>query len=122
MAKTMEHLSEFVFINVAKMTLARRDAYLAHINQPGKLLETSNRKERARIPTTPHARPRVSLIINDNQCSKFLLSKRLAGSTQTLIVNQDQQAGPGTVKYQTLNSCVNLNFYCINTSYPMDNC
>ena len=29
MAKTMEHLSEFVFINVASMTLARRDAYLA---------------------------------------------------------------------------------------------
>ena len=31
MAKTMEHLSEFVFINVANMTLARRDAYLAHV-------------------------------------------------------------------------------------------
>ena len=30
MAKTMEHLSEFVFITVANMTLARRDAYLAH--------------------------------------------------------------------------------------------
>ena len=30
-AKTMEHLSEFVFINVANMTLARRDAYLAHV-------------------------------------------------------------------------------------------
>ena len=31
MAETMEHLSEFVFINVANMTLARRDAYLAHV-------------------------------------------------------------------------------------------
>ena len=31
MAKTMEHLSEFVFINVANMTLARRDDYLAHV-------------------------------------------------------------------------------------------
>ena len=31
MAKTMEHLSEFVFINVANLTLASRDAYLAHI-------------------------------------------------------------------------------------------
>ena len=31
MAKTMEHLVEFVFINVANMTLARRDAYLAHV-------------------------------------------------------------------------------------------
>ena len=28
MGKTMEHLSEFVFINVANMTLTRRDAYL----------------------------------------------------------------------------------------------
>ena len=31
MAKTKEHLSEFVFINMANMTLARRDAYLAHV-------------------------------------------------------------------------------------------
>ena len=31
MAKAMEHLSEFVFINLANMTLARRDAYLAHV-------------------------------------------------------------------------------------------
>ena len=31
MAKTMKHLSEFVFINVANMTLTRRDAYLAHV-------------------------------------------------------------------------------------------
>ena len=31
MAKTMKHLSKFVFINVANMTLARRDAYLAHV-------------------------------------------------------------------------------------------
>ena len=31
MAKTMEHLSEFVFINVANMTLARRDSYLTHV-------------------------------------------------------------------------------------------
>ena len=31
MAKTMEHLSEFALINVANMTLARKDAYLAHV-------------------------------------------------------------------------------------------
>ena len=31
MAKTMEHLSEFVLINMANVTLARRDAYLAHV-------------------------------------------------------------------------------------------
>ena len=31
MAKTVERLSEFVFISVAHMTLARRDAYLAHV-------------------------------------------------------------------------------------------
>ena len=31
MAKTIEHLSEFVFINIANMTLARRDRYLAHV-------------------------------------------------------------------------------------------
>ena len=31
MAKTMEHLSEFVFINMVNMTLFRRDAYLSHV-------------------------------------------------------------------------------------------
>ena len=31
MAKTMGKLSQFVFVNVADMILARRDAYLAHV-------------------------------------------------------------------------------------------
>ena len=31
MANTMEHLSEFVFLNVDNVTLARRDTYLAHV-------------------------------------------------------------------------------------------
>ena len=31
MAKIMEHLSEFVFISVANMIMARRDVYLAHV-------------------------------------------------------------------------------------------
>ena len=30
-AKTMEHLTEFVFISMGNLTLARRDAYLSHI-------------------------------------------------------------------------------------------
>ena len=30
-AKTMEHLSEFVFISMGNLTLARRDAYLTHV-------------------------------------------------------------------------------------------
>ena len=29
--KTMEHLSEFVFISMGNLTLARRDAYLTHV-------------------------------------------------------------------------------------------
>ena len=31
MAKTMEHLSEFIFVTVANTTLARREAYLSHL-------------------------------------------------------------------------------------------
>ena len=31
MAKTMEHLSDFVFVTVANTTLARRDSYLSHL-------------------------------------------------------------------------------------------
>ena len=31
MAKTMEHLSDFVFVTVVNPTLARRDAYLSHL-------------------------------------------------------------------------------------------
>ena len=30
-AKTMEHLSDFVFISMGNITLARRDAYLSHL-------------------------------------------------------------------------------------------
>ena len=31
MAKTMEHLSDLVFVTVADTTLARRDSYLSHL-------------------------------------------------------------------------------------------
>ena len=31
MAKTLEHLSDFVFVTVANTTLARRDSYLSHL-------------------------------------------------------------------------------------------
>ena len=31
MAKTLEHLSDFVFVTVANTTLIRRDAYLSHL-------------------------------------------------------------------------------------------
>ena len=31
MAKTMEHLSDFVFISMANLTLLRRDSYLSHV-------------------------------------------------------------------------------------------
>ena len=31
MAKTLEHLSDFVFVSVANTTLARRDSYLSHL-------------------------------------------------------------------------------------------
>ena len=30
-AKTMEHLSDFVFISMGNITLARRDAHLSHL-------------------------------------------------------------------------------------------
>ena len=31
MVKPMEHLSDFIFISMANITLARRDSYLAHL-------------------------------------------------------------------------------------------
>ena len=31
MAKTMERLSDFVFVSMANLTLARRDSYLSHV-------------------------------------------------------------------------------------------
>ena len=31
MAKTMEHLNEFVFVSMANLTLARWDSYLSHL-------------------------------------------------------------------------------------------
>ena len=30
-AKSMEHLSEFIFITIGNLTLVRRDAYLSHL-------------------------------------------------------------------------------------------
>ena len=37
MAKTMEHLSDFVFVSMANLTLARQDSYLSHLRTGIKL-------------------------------------------------------------------------------------
>ena len=50
MAKIMEHLSEFVFINVANMTLTRWDAYLAHV-KAGNNQDTLSALRQALLPT-----------------------------------------------------------------------
>ena len=47
MAKTMEHLSDFVFFSMANLTLIRRDAYLSHLRS-GIQLDT-----RAALRTAP---------------------------------------------------------------------
>ena len=41
MAKTMEHLTDFVFVNMAKVTLLRRDSYLAYLKAGIKALRTT---------------------------------------------------------------------------------
>ena len=53
-------------------------------SQHGRLLVLTARKGRAGLPSSYHVWPRASLLINDNYC----VSRRLAGSKQTLYVNQ----------------------------------
>ena len=51
-AKSMEHLSEFVFISMGNLTVARRDAYLSHLRtgiKPDTL--TALRTSPLQIPT-----------------------------------------------------------------------
>ena len=40
MAKTLEHLTDFVFVTVANTTLARRDSYLSHLKDTLAALRT----------------------------------------------------------------------------------
>ena len=53
-------------------------------NRPGQTFVLTIRKGRAKPHSSQHVRPRVSLLTNDNQCVKFLLSRRLTRSKQTL--------------------------------------
>ena len=81
----MEHLPEFVFINVANMTLSRRDKYLAHV-KAGIKQET--------LSTLRQAPLHLQILFPDHLLKKADLNLPLP---------------------------TKKNFYCVNTSYPMDN-
>ena len=72
-------------------------------NLPEKTLVPITRKERARPHISQHVRPRVSLLTNDNQCVKSLLSRRLTGSKETLDCVQYHQTGPESGQTVNLN-------------------
>ena len=55
------------------------------------------RKGRSGLPSTHQVQPRASLLINDNYCVNSHLSRILAGSKQTLNVNQCHQTRQKTV-------------------------
>ena len=82
-------------------------------NRPGKTLVLTIRKGRAKPHSSQHVRPRVSLLTNDNQCVKFLLSRRLTRSKQILNCVSVPQAGPESG--QTVNYCQPVvNFASLN--------
>ena len=62
-------------------------------SRPGKTLIHIIKQGKRKPHSSQHVRPRVSVLINDNQCVKFLLSKRLTGSKQTLNSTQHDQTG-----------------------------
>ena len=127
MAKTVEHLSDSVFVTVANSTLARRDAYLSHLKagiKPDTLasLRTAPliwdtvvraREARARPHTTPRDRPRGSSPTNDNQFVVTPVQGLLPGSLQTVKrvqFTQSLKCTNKTIDFQTRNSLsVNLN-------------
>ena len=63
-------------------------------NQPGKVLAPTTRRGRARLHSSQHIQPRASLLINDNHCVKFLISRILVGSKKTLNCAQYLEARP----------------------------
>ena len=63
-------------------------------NRTRKTLVLTIRKGRPRPHISQYVRPRVSLLTNDNQCVKSLLSRRLTGSKETLDCAQYHQTVP----------------------------
>ena len=55
LAKTMEHLSDFVFVSMANLTLIRRDSYLSHVRS-GIKPDTDSSTENC-SPATCHPLP-----------------------------------------------------------------
>ena len=94
--------------NVSTLTtgLTRLPEIRGLANRPGKILAPTTSRGSARPHSSQHVRPRASLFINDNHCVKFLLSRRLAGSKQTLNCAQYLETGPEsgqTVNFANLN-------------------
>ena len=92
-------------------------------SRPGKIWEDSLRKRvGCKLESFPRVRPRISLLINDNYSVNFLFPSRLTGSRKELN-RRTVTPCTQTIKYQ-LNVkplVVKHVFYCVNTSYPMDN-
>ena len=93
MAKTLEHLSDFVFVSVANTTLARfkvvsipmnvqtnRQIPGNQTNQPGRILGIVGRirKSRAKPRTILQDQPGANSHINDNYCVNMLQDRLLA--------------------------------------------
>ena len=72
--------------NIITLTkdLTRVQDITAPAKRPGKLLVSTIRRGRGKPHSSHHVWPRVILLINDNQCVKFLLSRRLDRRKETL--------------------------------------
>ena len=73
----------------------------------------TTRRGRARPLSSQHVQPSTSCLINDNHCVKFLLSRRLARSKQTLNYVQYLETGPEsgqTVNFRKLKCCFSCTF------------
>ena len=80
MAKTMEHLSDFIFVTVANSTLARREAYLSHLKpviKPDIL---------ASLHTAPYRWPPCSLMKFSNKLNRIL--QLLSPKTSRLLLRK----------------------------------
>ena len=91
--------------NMSTLTkdLARVPGVRGLANRPGRILVHTIRKGRAKPHSSQHVLPKFSLLTNDIHCVKFLLSRRLTGSKQTLNCVQYHQTGPESG--QTVNYC-----------------
>ena len=130
MANSMEHLTDFVFVNMANLTLIRRDSYLSYLKAGIKAytlaaLRTASLHLSTLFPDSVIKQGEEDITrVGQDLCTRRVGITPMRGRIRGRITESrtDQYGRTSLHMVRVEGARGNISFYCVNTSYPMDNC